>query len=161
MEQFNGRVTAYMVLHERLEQSAPPLRVTSDAREIFEAVHAMASAVRAARPNARVGDIFTPGVAVAFRQWLDEGLRAGGYSAPAVLAGIVEDNTEDNPEAAITAVINEPLGCVLATTPPFVFNVLPPLPDELQYRFVGRDLVLLDTHTELVIDILSDALPLN
>ena len=29
------------------------------------------------------------------------------------------------------------------------------------YRFVGRDLVLFDTHADLVIDILSNALPVN
>jgi hypothetical protein len=160
-EQFNGRVTAYMALHERLEQSTPPLRVTSDARDIVEAVRAMASAVRAARPNARAGDIFTPEVAVEFRRWLGDGLHASGFNAEAVLARIVEDNTEDTPEASLTPVINEPLRCGLAMTPPFVFSVLPALPGELQYRFVGRHLVLYDTHAGLVIDILSDALPIN
>jgi len=36
---------------------------------------------------------------------------------------------------------------------------LPGLPDELQYRFVDRDLVILDTETYLVVDILENALP--
>jgi hypothetical protein len=36
---------------------------------------------------------------------------------------------------------------------------LPGLPDELQYRFVDRDLVILDTETYLVVDILEHALP--
>ena len=31
------------------------------------------------------------------------------------------------------------------------------LPQELQYRFVGRDLVLVDTHADLVLDILRNA----
>jgi hypothetical protein len=36
---------------------------------------------------------------------------------------------------------------------------LPVLPNELEYRFVDRDLVLLDTETLLVVDILEHALP--
>ena len=35
----------------------------------------------------------------------------------------------------------------------------PALPPELAYRFVGRDLVLVDVHANLVVDILDLALP--
>jgi hypothetical protein len=43
--------------------------------------------------------------------------------------------------------------------PPTMFMALPELPDELQYRFVGRDLVLIDLHANLVVDVLREALP--
>ena len=36
---------------------------------------------------------------------------------------------------------------------------LPRLPIELEYRFVDRDLVLVDTEIDLVVDVLTDALP--
>ena len=36
---------------------------------------------------------------------------------------------------------------------------LPGLPTELEYRFVDRDLVILDTETYLVVDILENSLP--
>jgi hypothetical protein len=36
---------------------------------------------------------------------------------------------------------------------------LPELPNELEYRFVDRDLVLMDKETDLVVDVLKDALP--
>jgi hypothetical protein len=39
-----------------------------------------------------------------------------------------------------------------------MIEALPPLPDELQYRIVGRDLVLVDVHANLVVDILREAL---
>jgi hypothetical protein len=42
---------------------------------------------------------------------------------------------------------------------PFMIETLPALPAELEYRFVGRDLVLLDVRAELVVDILPAALP--
>jgi hypothetical protein len=35
---------------------------------------------------------------------------------------------------------------------------LPSLPEELEYRFAGRDLVLLDSEAQLVVDILRDAI---
>jgi hypothetical protein len=38
---------------------------------------------------------------------------------------------------------------------------LPELPNELEYRFVDRDLVLLDTEMDLVVDVLQDALPVE
>jgi len=37
--------------------------------------------------------------------------------------------------------------------------VLPELPEELQFRFVERDLVLVDIDADLVIDVLPDAVP--
>jgi hypothetical protein len=42
---------------------------------------------------------------------------------------------------------------------PAVFNVLPGLPAELEYRFVGRNLVLLDAEANLVVDVVREALP--
>jgi len=42
---------------------------------------------------------------------------------------------------------------------PALLAALPALPEELEYRFVGWDLVLVDTHADLVVDILKDALP--
>ena len=41
----------------------------------------------------------------------------------------------------------------------FPIEVLPELPEELQYRLQGRDLVILDVETDLVVDVLEDALP--
>jgi hypothetical protein len=41
----------------------------------------------------------------------------------------------------------------------FPFEVLPELPEELQYLLQGRDLVILDIETDLVVDVLDDALP--
>jgi len=37
----------------------------------------------------------------------------------------------------------------------------PVLSKGLQYRIVGRDLVLLDSHTNLVVDVLRDAIPVQ
>jgi hypothetical protein len=44
---------------------------------------------------------------------------------------------------------------------PCLFGVLPALPRELEYRFVERDLILIDVDANLVVDILGDAFPEN
>ena len=54
---------------------------------------------------------------------------------------------------AAAAVGTQPLpGCVS--------SVLPRLPEELEYRSAGVALILLDTHANMVVDVLDGALPL-
>jgi hypothetical protein len=43
-------------------------------------------------------------------------------------------------------------------TPPSVLAVLPGLPDQLQYRFVGPHLALVDVDANLVLDVLPGVL---
>jgi hypothetical protein len=40
-----------------------------------------------------------------------------------------------------------------------IIRELPELPPELEYRFIGRDLVLMDVGANMVVDVLRDALP--
>jgi hypothetical protein len=47
----------------------------------------------------------------------------------------------------------------LTTTPPILLSKLPLLPQELAYRFVGRDLTLNDTKTGLIVDVIPKAIP--
>lgn len=58
--------------------------------------------------------------------------------------------------------VNEPFpwgrGAVMSPT---LLRALPPLPRELEYRFAGRNLVLIDFHADMVVDILNDALAAN
>ena len=56
-------------------------------------------------------------------------------------------------------VVNEPLrwGAVLS---PSLASVLPPLPAELAFRLVGRDLVLIDVESDLVVDVIRAAIRL-
>jgi hypothetical protein len=42
--------------------------------------------------------------------------------------------------------------------PPNVLCQLPTLPEELEYRFVNRDLVLWDAHADVIVDVMRGAL---
>jgi len=47
----------------------------------------------------------------------------------------------------------------VASTPPTLLLNLPRLPSEVEYRLVGRTLVLRDSSANVIIDFLADALP--
>ena len=47
----------------------------------------------------------------------------------------------------------------MQSTPPTLLANLPKLPAELEYRIVDRELVLLDTKANLIVDLLPNALP--
>ena len=83
-------------------------------------------------------------------------LRECGPQVEDVLAFI---NQERAPGARAPR-INEPFPWELGSAMwPSFMGVLPPLPEELEYRFADRDLVLIDIQADLVVDILVNALP--
>jgi hypothetical protein len=152
---FERGISDYVALRRRLAPSLPPLRV-SGAEELTHAVDALADAIRTARAGAKAGDIFCAGVAVSFRLLIDRTLATGGSTLNDLLA-------EGDDEASLgigPVVVNGrfPHGRGAAMWPEFL-SALPPLPAELQYRFVDRDLVLIDIDSGLVVDVLSEALP--
>ena len=50
-------------------------------------------------------------------------------------------------------------GPAMTVMPVTVLCQLPPLPEELEYRFVNRALVLWDAHADVIVDVMPDALP--
>jgi len=73
-----------------------------------------------------------------------------------VLAFINEERLPRAPKPTIHEPFPWSLGSAM---PAALLPALPPLPGELQYRFADRDLVLIDIHADLVVDILKNALP--
>ena len=92
--------------------------------------------------------IFTPPVAMVFRQLVAGALATvnptamGGVGVPAHHARAMEPfpSTE------------------LTELPPVIANVLPPLPAGLEYRLVDNDLVLRDISTDVIVDVVRNAL---
>ena len=52
-----------------------------------------------------------------------------------------------------------PERAALATVPPLILNRLPPLPEGIEFRFMGRDLILRDTSANLIVDLIHEAVP--
>ena len=151
---FLQRVDEYVAMHRQLEGPLPREVVTADPESLFASKRALSAAIRTMRADARQGDIFSPAVARYFRVLVADSLRAGGVQN--LLASIEEENTVHTP-AAVN--VEYPAGRSISMMPPCVLAALPPLPAELQYRFVGRDLILWDVHAGLIVDFVPDAVP--
>jgi hypothetical protein len=50
-----------------------------------------------------------------------------------------------------------PVDAPLSTMPPTLLQRLPLLPEELEYRFVGPDLILRDKNANIIVDYMRDA----
>jgi hypothetical protein len=153
---FNARIEDYMRVHRDVEASIDTPWSFDDPEDMFEAVRTLQSGIRAVRSHARQGDIFTGDVAAIIRIRLKRALAASGMTVDELLAFI----TEERARGARTPRVNKPFPWALGSAmTPQLIDILPALPNELQYRFAERSLVLVDTHADLVVDILPNALP--
>lgn len=152
---FERRVADYVGLHRRLEGPLPPMQTSRDLDVVRAAMDALARAIRNARRDARQGDIFTPEVAPVFRR-----LTAACLTPEDIEAIMAERETEDPaPPPRLAANMAWPEGSTYGFVPPHLLETLPALPPELQYRIIGRSLVLWDHHANLIVDFLPGALP--
>ena len=156
IDRFDATVNDYVGLHRRLERAWPPMWFISD----WDQQEFVAAEFRAllwdARPQAARGDFFTPDVAGVFRFRIANTLRQEGFDVEAMAAPFDEDAFV---AASWTPVVNEPLPWSGMGSVWPLFTDLPRLPLELEYRLVGRDLVLLDVRANMVLDILDLAVP--
>jgi hypothetical protein len=153
---FNAAIQEYVAMHRRLEKLVGPITLNSTVESINRSVQALAAAIRVERSTARQGDLLTTAIAGELRMRVNDALRASGLTAADVLASQLVEGVD--PSAAHLQV-NGTFPWILATSMfPCVIAALPPLPPELQYRVVGNDLVLIDVHASLVVDILPNLL---
>ena len=140
---FSARVWNYSELRSELEKGLPPLTVTDDPAEIRRAVRLSQNGSVWRARSAKQGDIFTPTISVEFRKALLLEMNANTWAA------IMDDNPGE-----FSNQINGDLpgGKPLSTVPPNILAVLPRLPDDIQYRFLGRHLILLDTRANVILD---------
>ena len=146
----------YTFMHRRLERRLPVVEVNANPETIRRAIDAMSAALRAARPDARQGDLFNPAVQLTIRVRIARALKAHGMTPADVRAAELAGGVDSS---AVTLAVNGAFPWAIGTAMvPCVIEALPPLPPALQYRMVGRDLVVIDLHAGLVVDILPLAL---
>ncbi len=154
IRQFEAAIAEYVAMRRRLADTVPRLAPNSTSVELNNASDALAAAVQESRQNAGVGDLFVPPVAAVFKRKIDEAMRTANLRQ--ALATI------DDEEPAIRAPkihLRFPAGSQLATTPASLLNLFPPLPKGLEYRIVGRTLVLRDVDAALILDYIPDLIP--
>jgi hypothetical protein len=149
---FLDRANAYVALQKKEDDGLPKLAPREDMSPLEVHQRALAARVRIARADAKPGDIF-------------------GDAGP-LLREIVLKDAQARPPKDKKAVMEEvprkdplkinseyPEKSALATVPPILLEQMPRLPEGLEYRFMGRDLVLRDTKANLIADFINEAVP--
>jgi len=152
LKDFKDGLDKYISIRKSADDHTPPLKKTNDPGEIKAAQDALAQRIRDLRANAKHGDIFTPEIAAYFRRLLNPEVKEKGTKD-----SIRDDNPGTIPDLKVNAAYpeKEPL----STVPPNVLMTLPPLPEDIEYRFVGKHLILRDVRANLIIDYIANALP--
>ena len=157
MNDFKQRVDAYVKLRAGAETAAPDLAETKKPQEIVTAEKSIGHRIRAARAAAKPGDIFTPATQAMFKRMLRPPLAKGADAADN--KAIIKDDAPKAGEVPFKINGEYPKDAALSTVPPDVLASLPPLPDDIQYRFVGKHLILYDATANLIIDYMLNAMP--
>jgi hypothetical protein len=150
----NDRLKDYIDLHRKLERSLPRLPKDATPQEIDKNQRAFEALVRKARASAKPGDIFTPEARPVIKRLLANVF--GGPDGRQLKASIMDENT-----VGIRISVNGryPDTVPLSSVPPQVLQTLPKLSEDMEYRFIGDRLILLDTHAHVIADFIDDALP--
>ena len=152
MAQFSKRVAEYLALQKKVEATLPSQKETDNPERIRAHVSSLADAIRAARADAKAGDYFD-GASDQFRRIIRQD--AQERSVRDAFAAMQEVPKRTPPRVNA----NYPETAALATVPPLILQRLQRLPDGIEYRFMGRDLILRDTKANLIVDVLPEAVP--
>jgi hypothetical protein len=149
---FLDRVNQYATVHQKLENSLPKLSKESTPEQIDAHQRALAKMIQDARQGSKQGDIFTPESQVVIKQLVAKVF--GGPNGAAIKASVMDENP-GVPNLKING--RYPDEIPVSTIPPQLLEMLPKLPEEMEFRFVGNDLILMDTHAHIVADFVPDS----
>jgi hypothetical protein len=153
LNEFSKRLQAYLQLREDLGRKLEPMTPTASASQLQARQQALAAALRNARVRAKPGDLIPVDVQQQIRETVQADFKR---RTPATKKA----SLEEVPKGPMPGINKDyPEQAALPTVPPLLLASLPRLPDNLQYRFFGRHVVILDGDVEIVIDYVQNALP--
>jgi hypothetical protein len=154
MAEFEKRVQDYVALHRKLEATLTDLPTEATPQQIDDHQRALGKLIQEARKNAKPGDLFTPDMRRVVRRLLARVFRGPGGRQ--VKRSILDEYTGP---ARFQVNSRYPDTVPLSTVPPQVLQNLPTLPEDLEYRFVGDRLILLDSHAHIIADYVEKVFP--
>lgn len=152
LAEFQKRIETYGQARDRATAGVPKLKETPTPADITSREQALAEALRQARASARPGDLFGPAASVIRKIVRTDYARRAPAERQALLAEVPR-------VSRVLINTSYPSGLPLATVPPVLLQELPRLPEILEYRFMGRALVLRDVSANLIVDLVDKALP--
>jgi hypothetical protein len=150
----NDRLKNYVELHRKLEETLPKLPDDASPAQIDRNQRVFEKMVREARSSAKPGDIFTAEARPVIKRLLAAVF--GGPDGQQLRASIMDENP-----VGIPVIVNAryPDQVPISTVPPEILQTLPKLTEDMEYRFVGDTLILLDAHAHTIADYITDAFP--
>src|SRR4029079_8163791 len=142
-------------LRDTLDRDLPKLPDKATPTQIDKHQRELAAAVARARAQAKQGDVFVSGMQKYIRGVVRRVLDGAG--GPQIKASLMDENPM---KADVKITCGYPATIPMSTMPPDVLAALPPLGVDLEYRFVGTRLVLLDIQSHLIIDFVTDTFDL-
>lgn len=152
---FRQALVTYVTATQPYRKAAANQGASQPAEAVRRREQTMAVALRTTvRPHARQGDIFDPMAAAYIRKGI-----AALYASPRhdLLVDELQEQTEGEPAARGAVKIG--VDGKSPKAPPLLIEVLPPLPDQLEYDIRGRALILRDVDANVVVDYIANALP--
>lgn len=154
LKAFTERVKAYADKKKELKSGLPAPKpgdkaATGRAEQVEDT---LAARLKAARREAKPGAVFAD-AAPYFKQIIEHDAETRGIRD--AYAAMQEVPAQSPP--AVNAIYPEK--AALATVPPLILVNLPRLPDGLEYRFMGRDLILRDREANIIVDFVPGAVP--
>jgi hypothetical protein len=148
---FLDRVNQYVLVHQKLENTLPKLSKESTPQQVDTHQRALTKLIQDARKDAKQGDIFTPESQKVIKKLIANVF--SGADGPGLKASVMDEN----PGVANLKVNDRyPDEIPVSTIPPQLLEGLPKLPEEMEYRFVGNDLILMDTHAHTIADFIPN-----
>jgi hypothetical protein len=151
---FMKGVQAYVALHKKLDETLREVPDGGTPEQAFEHQRALAALLRKARGTAKPGDICSTEMRAFVRRQLARVFQ--GETGRQIQRSILDEYT-----GSVRLEINGgyPDTVPLSTTPAPVLETLPILPDVLQYRFIGKRLILFDAHAHVIADFVDHVFP--
>jgi hypothetical protein len=151
---FQARVKDYMALHDKAAKDLPSPTKEATPEEIVKHQRELEARLVPLRKGVRQGNLFTADMQVFLRKYLAQVFSG---SEGKKLKSVVMD---ENPVAVKFGVNSRyPDTVPMSTMPAQVLKALPTLPEGLEYRFIGRDLILLDVRAHMIVDFVTNVIP--
>jgi hypothetical protein len=170
LKKFQDQVQDYVQLRQKALTHIPAVSPKATAEELSARQRALTIAIVAYRKGSKQGEIFKRPVEAAIRRILQR--EFSGPDGPALMKEIRSGNpkVEGNPNPRdpsketmqpVTVAVNAvyPDAAPFSSVPPSLLLKLPPLPEVVRYRFVGRAFILRDTEANVILDYIMDVVP--
>ena len=155
LEEFQDEIDEYVELRHTLESQLPSVPPQAAPEQVHAHAIALGELIISARQRAKQGDMFFSQIDSLIRE------RARAVFARPEGAQYKATIQDEQSERNVAARVNQryPDDLPLSAVPASVLVSLPLLPSEMQYRFLRRHLILIDSGARIIVDYITEVLP--